>query len=85
MSRETQILAVKQLGDKIGYGNIMDIASALWAKLLLDEYGIEGGCHLPTVEPYMTEEGKKVAREGLDFRLQELEAYNISFKKEGAE
>ena len=82
-SRLDELLTVKQLGDKIGYGNIMDIASALWAKLLLDEYGIEGGCHLPTVEPYMTEEGKKVARSGLVARLQELEAYNISFKKAG--
>jgi hypothetical protein len=28
---------VKRLGDQIGYGNMMTIASALWAKILIDE------------------------------------------------
>lgn len=28
--------AVKRLGDEIGYGNMMTIASALWAKMLID-------------------------------------------------
>ena len=33
--------AVKDLGDQIGYGNMMEIASALWAKDLKDKYGFE--------------------------------------------
>ena len=77
MSRLDEILAVKQLGDKIGYGNVMDIASALWAKLLFDEYGIKGGCHLPTVESYMTDDGKEVAHNSLNMRLEELKYFGI--------
>ena len=41
--------AVKRLGDEIGYGNMMTIASALWAKMLIDEeLGDSGACY-PTI------------------------------------
>ena len=36
-----EVEAVKSLGDQIGYGNMMTIASALWAKILIDE-GLTG-------------------------------------------
>ena len=32
--------AVKNLGEEIGYGNMMDIASALWAKSIRSRYGL---------------------------------------------
>lgn len=48
-SHKREVLAVKQLGDAIGYGNMMSIASALWA-LLLDESGAPiCGAFIPTI------------------------------------
>lgn len=49
--RDTQeVLAVKELGDKIGYGNMMEIASALWRRMLKENYGpgIENGAFVTT-------------------------------------
>lgn len=41
---------VKRLGDQIGYGNMMVIASALWEKMLNDEgFGGGNGAFYPTV------------------------------------
>ena len=40
---------VKRLGDQIGYGNMMTIASALWAKMLIDEGLGDGGAFYPTI------------------------------------
>lgn len=34
---KTEITLVKNLGDKIGYGNLMSLASALWRKKLVDD------------------------------------------------
>lgn len=34
---------VRELGDRIGYGNMMHLASGLWAKELFTSYGIVGG------------------------------------------
>lgn len=45
--------AVKRLGDEIGYGNMMTIASALWAKMLIDEGWGDGGAFYPTILPNM--------------------------------
>lgn len=56
--RKEEIQRVKQLGEMIGYGNMMDIASALWALKLEKAYGFSSGAHIPTVEPFLTEEGK---------------------------
>lgn len=39
MNRADEIQAVKELGERIGYGNMMDIASALWANKL-EESGL---------------------------------------------
>jgi len=70
--RKAEIQTIKELGKSIGYGNIMDIASALWALDLERMHGIKSGAHIPTVEPFLTGEGKEVARESLNFRLDEL-------------
>lgn len=41
---------VKRLGDQIGYGNMMKVASALWAKMLIDEeWGSDSGAFYPTI------------------------------------
>lgn len=71
-SRKAEIQKIKELGKTIGYGNIMDIASALWTLELERLHGIKNGAHIPTVEQFLTEEGKEVAKESLQFRLDEL-------------
>lgn len=75
--RKEEIQIVKNIGKMIGYGNMMDIASALWALDLERNHGIRGGAHIPTVEPFLTKEGKKNAKESLDFRMEELK--NLGF------
>lgn len=40
---------VKRLGDQIGYGNMMTIASALWAKMLIDNELGDSGAFYPTI------------------------------------
>ena len=67
-SRINEIQSVKSLCEKIGYGNVMDIASGLWA--------LKSGAtmHVPTVIPYLTKAGRKVAESNLDFRIQELKS-----------
>lgn len=66
MNRKEEIARVEQLGEAIGYGNLMDIASGLWALK-------EGKpMHMPSVKGFMTEEGKKVSLQQLDARLTEL-------------
>lgn len=40
---------VKSLGDQIGYGNMMTIASALWAKMLIDNDLGDSGAFYTTI------------------------------------
>lgn len=66
MNRKEEITKVKQLGETIGYGNLMDIASGLWALK-------EGNAmHIPTVECLLTEDGKEIAICQLKARISEL-------------
>lgn len=48
-----EIRAVHRLGEQIGYGNMMDIASALWANSLERDYGITSGAFIPTIAGMM--------------------------------
>lgn len=41
--------AVKELGDQIGYGNLMTIASALWAYDLIEDDLPDTGAFFPTI------------------------------------
>lgn len=45
--RLKEMLAVKQLGEAIGYGNLMSWASALWRKCLTDSNMPESGALVP--------------------------------------
>lgn len=47
MSRIEEINAVKKLGEKIGYGNLMSIASGLWSVDLQKKYGTSSGAFIP--------------------------------------
>ena len=60
-----EIRLVHELGEKIGYGNMMSIASALWARKL-DDYdpktGLSAGAEIPTLPHLLTDAGKDLAR-----------------------
>jgi hypothetical protein len=59
-----EVVAVKQLGEKIGYGNIMSIASALWQLDLEKKHGLDSGAFIPTIIQLMKPaEGKKAQAE----------------------
>ena len=73
--RLSEILAVEELCESIGYGNVMDIASGLWA--------VKDGApmHIPTVEAYLTAEGKEVAQAALNVRIEEIETFPDVLKR----
>lgn len=61
MTQKQEIEAVKQLGEAIGYGNMMSLATALWRKKLRDRGYPEDGAFIGTVYPLLNEEGKEIA------------------------
>lgn len=85
--RMTEIRAVQQLGEIIGYGNMINIACALWTKLMQEEHGIENSypC-LPSIEHYMTEEGKTIVIAEIQAKMQEIdtvkEMYDARLRRE---
>lgn len=72
--RKQEINAVKNLGEKIGYGNLMNIASALWA-MKMSADGIERIMHVPTVEPCMKKKEWERTRKEVLFRIEEIKRY----------
>lgn len=66
-----EIQAVRNLGKKIGYGHLMQLASTLWANELEKSDLPRSGAHVPSGYPFLTEEGKKVAAD-TDILYQEL-------------
>ena len=57
-----EVAAVQRLGEQIGYGNLMWLASALWRRKLVKEWGEghEKGAFLPTVSCLLNEEGVEI-------------------------
>lgn len=56
-----EVHVVKSLGQSIGYGHLMQLASTLWANDL-ESHGLPRlGAHVPTVMTLLTEDGKKIA------------------------
>lgn len=53
MSRFREIEAVKVLGEQIGYGNLMNVASALWAIDLESKSIPESGAFVATIAPFV--------------------------------
>lgn len=53
-----EVNAVKRLGDQIGYGYLMHIASALWRRSLTKEYGekVAEGAFIPTLKMLVVED-----------------------------
>lgn len=46
---EKEVLEVKKLCDRIGYGNAMNIASSLWRKMLKDQGYPTLGAFIPRI------------------------------------
>ena len=46
-----EISAVKALGEQIGYGHLMELASALWRKSLKEKDYPTSGAFVATIEP----------------------------------
>lgn len=57
---KNEILLVKELGDQIGYGNLMTIASAIWRKKLKDSGTPVSGAFVPTIEYFLNDEGMEI-------------------------
>ncbi len=49
MNIKSEVKAVKELGDEIGYGHLMALASALWRKSLKEKGFPESGAFVPTI------------------------------------
>jgi hypothetical protein len=63
MSMEQDIESVKILGEQIGYGHLMSIASALWRKSLKEKGYPESGAFVPTCIGLFDTEGEEIAKE----------------------
>jgi alcohol dehydrogenase YqhD (iron-dependent ADH family) len=72
MNRACEIQAVKELGERIGYGNMMDIASALWSNELKYKYDIDLGAFVPAVLPQLKIRDRKRALDRLKWMMQHV-------------
>jgi len=62
MTREGEYAAVKLVGEKIGYGNLMSIAGTLWRRMLRDSGAPESGAFYPTCPSFIDKEIAKETR-----------------------
>lgn len=63
-SHKKEVLAVKALGEAIGYRNMMSIASALWCLDMKESNMPTTGAFIPTVKDCMKiKEGKRAVEE----------------------
>lgn len=71
-----EVVAVQRLGEKIGYGNLMSIASALWRRKLVKAYGkgYETGAFVPTTRNLVKDEWQENLQKDMKFmdRMVEL-------------
>lgn len=63
---QSEIEAVKQLGEQIGYGHLMGIASALWRESLKEKNYPESGAFVPTIRQWIKTEGYLITKESCD-------------------
>ena len=74
MSRKEEILEVKKLGERIGYGNLLEIESALMS-IKSDWIEIE---HVPTVLPCIKKEEREDIEQQVLQRVAEIRTYGIN-------
>lgn len=66
---KSEAAQVKELGERIGYGHLMSMASALWRKSLEDKGWPVIGAFIPMVEEF-------VEKDMLESSMKEREAYD---------
>jgi hypothetical protein len=67
-----EIVAVKQLGERIGYGNMMSLASALWQLDLNEKHGLKTGAFIPTLATLMKSEDAEAALSEQQRRMKQI-------------
>lgn len=77
-SHKIEVELVKTLGDKIGYGNMMSIASALWANKLEDSGVPKTGAFIPTIPSDMK---KKWADKAIEEQTRRAGVFRKMFAK----
>lgn len=63
-SMEVEYKAIKSLGDAIGYGNLMSMASAIWKAKLREAGGPEIGAFVPTISSFIKDEYQDTLKDG---------------------
>ena len=69
------IAAVNELGNRIGFGMLMELASAIW-RAKLKPQGIETGAFIPTLEHFLVDD-----EEIREMTKNEMRHYDILIKK----
>lgn len=59
-----EVKAVKELGERIGYGNMMEIASALWRKSAKENSYPVSGAFVPTCLEFIKEDFQDLDKKG---------------------
>lgn len=60
IQRKTTVDIVKQLGQEIGYGHLMSLASAHWRAHIKEDGYPESGAFIPTLIDYLQGEEKEI-------------------------
>ncbi len=85
MTRDDKILKdmaeVKKLGDRIGYGNMMAIATAFWKKLLIDGGGTDSGAFHGVPKAGIKKDWIKSVESGEKIYDEYLNVFNDESKK----
>ena len=58
--------AVKELGEKIGYGNMMSIASALWRKSAKEQGHPISGVFIPTCLQFIKDDLQYLGKDSIE-------------------
>lgn len=62
MELKEEIKQVKELGEKIGYGHLMSLASALWRESLEKSHTPVVGAFVPTISLFISDEYQKMTQ-----------------------
>jgi hypothetical protein len=65
MNITSDIEKVKKLGDEIGYGHLMGLASALWRKDMLENNYTISGVFVPTIKGFIEKEYQKITNNSI--------------------
>lgn len=74
---KSQVLRIKRLGEEIGYGNVMDICSALWAADLNNNNRHDNGAFYPALLIHIKDEIKEIYIDERDNKITLLEKLDI--------